>query len=91
MIYVVDIDRAEDKEFTREESIREFDRIPDAAHTLLNEFYEIDSDYGDPIRDLLKYITIENQKDMLSNEFNYYIARSRESAEKKFNEIRKGT
>lgn len=96
MVYIFDITYAEsiedllksesisDEEFN-EECIEAFCDIDTATEELLNRFYEVQSDYGNPIESLLRYISADDKRKILS-ELHYLIGESEEEVRKKWDE-----
>ena len=79
-MFVFDCNQIEDYDITNNEElnmlieeIRSFPTLRDATETLLSEFFEVDTIYGDPIATLLDYVP-ENRYEEILNDYHYMIA-----------------
>lgn len=77
MIYILDETQAEDLGvlWEKKDCIRKFATVRCAAETLMEEFYECTSEYGDPVGQLLSYIP-DNKLKTLLNDFHYAVGTS---------------
>ena len=82
MYYILDCTAIENQE-DFSDCVGRFDDLQSAVIEYLDDFYEIRSDYGNPIDYLVKYIP-ENNYEQILNDFHYLVANSEEELYKKY-------
>ena len=89
MIYILDVTAAEDWEYNPKDEtsvkdfcswcVRTFPDIHEATEELLKDYYEVRSDYGDPIGTILREVTEAGKRKLLTD-FHYIIGSSERDA-----------